>query len=92
MKEKSYETVSEKKILKILTTHPEVSKNKIMSLANMSRKRCAETLDGLLKGQYVILQNERYEITEQGSSYLEEMAKRDKQGRQAKIKHTGRRS
>ena len=90
MKKKSYQTVTEKKILKILTIHAGVSKNKIMVLAKIPRKRCAESLDDLLKDQYLILQNERYEITELGIRYLGEMTKRDKRGRQSRSQLTGR--
>jgi predicted methyltransferase len=90
MKKKSYQTVIEKKILKILTIHTRLSKNKIMSLAKMPRRRCAESLDDLLKDQYLILQNERYEITEMGIHYLDEMMKRDKRGRQSRSQLTGR--
>jgi len=90
MRKKSYQTVTEKKILRILITHAGLSRNKIMSLAKMPRKRCAESLDDLLKDQYLILQNERYEITERGIAYLGEMAKRDKRGRQSRSQLTGR--
>jgi predicted transcriptional regulator len=90
MKEKSYQTVAEKKILKVLFSSDKTSKNKIASLAKISRKRCAETLDELVKGQYLSLQDERYSITELGIEYLDEMAKRDKRGRQTRSQLTGR--
>jgi predicted transcriptional regulator len=90
MKEKSYQTVAEKKILKILIDHPRVSKNKIMSLAKMARKRCAESLEDLVKNRYVNLQNDRYEITDLGVGYFDEMTKRDKRGRQSRSQITGR--
>jgi predicted transcriptional regulator len=90
MRKKNYQTVAEKKILKILNSNAELSKNKIMSLAKMSRKRCAESLDDLLKDQYLILQNERFEITDLGIAYLEEMTRRDKRGRQTRSQLTGR--
>jgi uncharacterized protein YpbB len=90
MKEKSYQTVAEKKILKTLISHTRLSKNKIMSLAKMSRNRCAESLDLLVKDQYLKLQDERYEITKLGISYLDEMTKRDKRGRQSRKQISGR--
>ena len=90
MKEKNYQTVAEKKILKILISHSRLSKNKVMSLAKMPRKRCAESLDALVKDQYLNLQNERYEVTELGIRYLDEMIKRDKRGRQSRSQLTGR--
>ena len=89
MKEKSYQTVSEKKILKIFVGQARLSKNKIMSLAKMSRERCAESLDALVRDQYLSLQNERYEIMERGVTYLDEMMKRDKRGRQTRRQLTG---
>jgi len=39
----------------------------------MSRKRCAESLDALVKDRYLSLQNEIYEIAELGIEYLDEM-------------------
>jgi hypothetical protein len=90
MKKKSYQTVAEKKILKILINHAKLSKNKIQSLAKMSRKRCAESLDALVKDRYLNMQNEIYEITELGIGYLDEMQKRDKRGRQSRSQLTGR--
>jgi hypothetical protein len=47
MKGKSYQTVTEKKILKVLISDPRLSKNKITSLAKMPRKRCVESLEAL---------------------------------------------
>ncbi len=61
-----------------------------MLIAKVSYKRCAESLDDLLKDQYLNLQNERYEITDLGIHYLEEMTKRDKRGRQLRSQLTGR--
>jgi predicted transcriptional regulator len=90
MKEKSYKTVTEKKILKILSTHPKLSKNKILTIAKVPRRRCADSLDALVKDQYLNLQNERYEITEHGITYLDEMMKRDKRARQSKRLISGR--
>ncbi len=90
LKEKSYRTVTEKKILKILVRNDKISKNKILSLAKMSRKRCADSLDSLVRDQFLSLQNERYAITELGITYLEEMIKRDKQGRQSRSQLSGR--
>ena len=90
MKEKSYGSVTNKKILKILVRRDKLSKNKILSLAKMSRKRCADSLDSLVKDQFLNLQNERYAITELGITYLEEMIKRDKQDRQSRSQLTGR--
>jgi predicted transcriptional regulator len=89
-KEKSYQTVAEKKILKILISHPGLSKNKIMTLAKMSRKRSAGSLEDLVKNRYVNLQNERYGITDLGVGYFDEMTKRDKRGRQSRSQITGR--
>ena len=89
MRRKDYQTVTEKKILKILTRHAGLSKNKIMSLTKMSRKRCVESLDDLLKDQYLILENERYEITESGTNLYGEMTKRDKRSRQSRSQLTG---
>jgi len=90
MQEKSYKTVTEKKILKILVSNPKLTKSKIMSLAKIPRRRCAESLDTLVKDQYLGLQNERYEITERGITYFDEMMKRDKRGRQTRRQLTGR--
>jgi predicted transcriptional regulator len=90
MRKKSYQTVAEKKILKILHSNAGLSKNKIMSLAKLSRKRCAESLDDLLRNQYLNLQNERYDITDLGIAYLGEMTKRDKRGRQSRSQLNGR--
>ena len=90
MNEKSYQTVAEKKILKTLINNTRLSKNKIMSLAKMSRNRCAESLDILVKDRYLKLQDERYEITNLGIRYLDEMAKRDKRGRQSRKQIYGR--
>ena len=90
MKKKSDRTVIEKKILKILIHRTRLSKNKIMSLAKVSRKRCVESLHALVKDRYLNLQNERYEITELGIGYLDEMQKRDKRGRQSRSQLTGR--
>jgi predicted transcriptional regulator len=88
MKEKSYQTVTEKKILRILIREDKLSKNKIMSQAKISRKRCADSLDSLVKDSYLKLQNERYGITELGIAYLDEMRKRDKRGRQTRSQLT----
>jgi predicted transcriptional regulator len=90
MKEKSFQTVAEKKILKILLSHSKISKNKIMFLGKMSRKRSAECLEELVKNRYVDLQNDRYEITDLGVGYFDEMTKRDKRGRQSRSQMTGR--
>ena len=90
MKEKTNRTVAEKKILNILIGGSKLSKWKIMSLAKMSRSRCADSLNDLLKDQYISLQNERYEITESGIAYLSEMMDRDKRGRQSRRQLTGR--
>jgi predicted transcriptional regulator len=90
LKEKSYRSVTEKKILKILVRKDKLSKNKILSLSKMSGKRCADSLDSLVKDQFLSLQNERYAITELGIAYLEEMIKRDKKDRQSRSKLTGR--
>jgi predicted transcriptional regulator len=90
MKEKSRQTVSEKKILKISNERGKLSKNMIMSLVKMSPRRCADSLDALVKDQYLNLQNERYEITERGKAYLDEMTDRDKRGRQSRRQLTGR--
>lgn len=90
MKEKSYHSVTAKKILRILVRKDKQSRNKIMSLAKMSRKRCADSLDALVKDQFINLQNERYEITELGIAYLEEMIKRDKRSRQSRSQLAGR--
>ena len=68
----------------------ELSKNKIMSLAKMPRKRCADSLDSLVKDQFLELQNERYAVTELGTTYLSEMSKRDKQDRQMRGQISGR--
>ena len=67
-----------------------LSKNKILSLAKMSRKRCADSLDSLVKDKSLNLQNDRYAITELGIAYLEEMTKRDKQDRQSRSQLAGR--
>jgi predicted transcriptional regulator len=90
MRTKTSQTVHEKKILKILTGHSGLTRNKITSLAKLSRKRCAETLGDMVKDKFLNLQNERYEITPQGVAYLEEMTKRDKRGRQSRSQLTGR--
>ena len=90
LKEKTYGSVTEKKILKILVRKDHLSKNKIFSLANMSRKRCADSIDSMLNDQLLSLQNERYAITDIGISYLEGMIKRDKQGRQSRSQITKR--
>jgi hypothetical protein len=90
LKKKSYQTVAEKKILKILHDYAGLSKNKIMQLAKVSHRRCTETLDDLLRGQYLTLQDERYVITNLGITYLGEMSKRDKRGRQSRSQLTGR--
>lgn len=82
MEEKNYQTVMQKKILKILSNRGKLSRNRIMVLARMPRKRCADTLDALAKAQFLRLENEQCEITELGITYLNEMSKRDKQGRQ----------
>jgi predicted transcriptional regulator len=90
MRAKASQTVHEKKILKILAGHAGLTKNKIMSIAKIPRKRCAESLDSLVRDQYLNLQDERYEITPQGVAYLDEMTKRDKRGRQSRSQLTGR--
>ena len=82
MEEKNYQTVMQKKILKILSNRGKLSRNRIMVLARMPRKRCTDTLDALAKAQFLRLENEQCEITELGITYLNEMSKRDKQGRQ----------
>jgi predicted transcriptional regulator len=89
LKEKTYGSVTKKKILKILVRKDNLSKNKIFSLAKMSRKRCADSIDSMVKDQLLSLQNERYAITEIGVSYLEGMVKRDKQDRQSRSQITG---
>ena len=68
----------------------ELSKNKIMSLAKMPGRRCADSLDSLVKDQFLKLQNEKYAITELGIAYLSEMSKRDKQDRQMRGQISGR--
>ena len=68
----------------------ELSKNKIMSLTKMPRRRCVDSLDSLVKDQFLGLQNERYAITELGIAYLSEMSKRDKQDRQMRGQISGR--
>ena len=90
MKEKSYHSVTEKKILKILVRRDKLSKNKVLSLAKMSRKRCADSLDSLVKDKFLNLQNERYAITELGIAYLSDLSKRDKQDRQMRGQISGR--
>lgn len=90
MEEKSYHTVTEKKILKMLTDKGKLSKNRIMGLAKMPRKRCADSLDALEKAQFLRLDDDKYEITELGSAYLNEMKKRDKRDRQMREQITGR--
>jgi predicted transcriptional regulator len=90
MKEKSYHTVTDKKILKILTGRGRLSRSKIMVLAKMPRKRCADSLDDLAKAQFVRLEDEECEITEVGMAYLSEMQKRDKRGRQMRRQISGR--
>lgn len=76
--------------MKILVRRDKISKNKILSLAKKSRKRCSDSLDYLVKEQFLSLQNERYAITELGIAYLEDMIKRDKQGRQIRGQISGR--
>ena len=90
MKEKSARTVIEKKILKTLMDHKDLSENKIASVLKMPRNRCVDPLDALVENHYLNLQDEKYEITPQGIGYLEEMMKRDKRGRQSRRQLTGR--